>query len=55
MQAGALQLDRPMRLLWERCRPVDPQVGYHPRGPCTNQTAGIISVGGVDYGSFDIP
>lgn len=55
IEAGALQLDRPMRLLWERCRPVDPQVGYHPRGPCTNQTAGIISVGGVDYGSFDIP
>lgn len=54
-QAGAQQLDRPLRLLWERCTALDPQLGYHPRGPCTNQTPGVVSVGGVDYGDFTIP
>ena len=48
-------MDRPIRLQWERCTNLDPALGYRPRGPCTNQTADAVSLGGVDYGAFAIP
>ncbi|KAL4422015.1 hypothetical protein ABPG77_005445 [Micractinium sp. CCAP 211/92] len=53
LQLRAFRLDRPIRLLWDRCTAATPE--GHPRGPCANQTATAYAIGGVDYGTFLIP
>lgn len=50
LQLRAFRLDRPIRLLWDRCTAATPE--GHPRGPCANQTAAEYAIGGVDYGTF---
>ncbi|KAL4440290.1 hypothetical protein ABPG75_003291 [Micractinium tetrahymenae] len=53
LELRAFRLDRPIRLLWDRCTAEAPE--GHPRGPCANQTATEYAIGGVDYGTFLIP
>ncbi|PSC72433.1 chitosanase [Micractinium conductrix] len=46
LQMGGVQLDRTLRLAWQRCRP------DNKAGPCLPQPSGELSLGGVIYGNF---
>ena len=48
LQLGGWQLDRPMELGWSRCRP------DNPKGPCAPQAPGVLSLGGIIYGNFNL-
>lgn len=53
-QAGALQLDKPIHLLWDRCtaRPANDTAAPRPAGPCAVQLPDAYYIGGVDYGDY---
>lgn len=52
LEGGAMGLDKPVMLSWEKCR-VD-AAGVSHRGPCTNQDPDMYKIGGVVFGDFYI-
>ncbi|PSC67642.1 vacuolar sorting-associated 22-like protein 1 [Micractinium conductrix] len=52
LEAGAAQLDKPVRLAYERCTVAATPGGGQPRGPCTLQQPDAYLIGGVIYGDF---
>jgi hypothetical protein len=48
LQLGGWQLDRPLELGWSRCRP------DNAKGPCAPQAPGVLSLGGIIYGNFNL-